>query len=911
MNFINWGNESPEQLAIRKKLEEHALYEQMVKIVQAKKSQGQSPFGGAGGSVRTLQSVQTVETQMFFFKELDGLNWKYYVLDFNNANVIGPFDSGVTSADYNFDSFRIVQNKGYLALFRGVEDSNDYTMLFMKVDGTLVDTVSGYTSDLQTYSYGGYFIMANDYDAALIWQFDGETLITDSTTAAGSTSYSFGSQEDSANRHGIILIKNIDTVTEYYLLTMSGAKLLTSFDTSETPDLQAYSYCYELGNTVSIVTQLTSTNQTLGVSVYNKDGNLVSSYEFDDDTYIGYNYYAYGTDKFLMIAANEDGLDNKYRLVQYSDSAGQFQSWTQVRTPSMGYAVNYLNRSSSSFSDYAISENIAVIFHNSSGGAANNMTLVSNCTIQYVFGNGVPQSYSFTGTSLNLDLRVGAKAFFTWIDEGDGAFKHFALTQTGTSVLDLNLDHAEVDGYDTIVAGEKHYLQFGLTTGGSRVFMINQVGSTQAELDLSEYAELNYVVEYDTVVVTADTDQWYMNSITPTWVQVSKYSEWDTPNSYYTPSLSRPGHIVSLNTGQIPYTHTQLQVSGEISDIEDFISDGQIVTGSNLDFGAGSSYFTNLYPGLFVLCAKNTDINLFKIDGNIGADGNGEVDTYQYSYNGYTAFVKRVYGTSDPSINHIIIIEGDGTGVSQIVDLNSGFDLHQIFNIPSSSNELHYLLMAKPQGIKITDLEIDSIVENYIDLVVGKNISTILTDLGTNYSNVTSVLADRGEPTDDRIYWFTDAGEAGEISDGGDDMYDGANLLYSNYTSPKLRVITRTSIVQNISVPDLNDYRIGSDGILAYYYDLERSGQITILFFDLAGNEVRRVETDHVNVYNSDLIKNRGYLHCFSKEFDGEETIYRWTVYLVNLKGAKSVTFYTADNTNDFRYSLNDYPWFD
>jgi hypothetical protein len=30
MSFINWGSESPEQLAIRKQIEEQALYEQAV-----------------------------------------------------------------------------------------------------------------------------------------------------------------------------------------------------------------------------------------------------------------------------------------------------------------------------------------------------------------------------------------------------------------------------------------------------------------------------------------------------------------------------------------------------------------------------------------------------------------------------------------------------------------------------------------------------------------------------------------------------------------------------------------------------------------------------------------------------------------------------------------------------------------
>jgi hypothetical protein len=49
MSFINWGHESPEQLEARRRWEaEYAtLFEQ---AVRASRNQGQSPFGGAGGS---------------------------------------------------------------------------------------------------------------------------------------------------------------------------------------------------------------------------------------------------------------------------------------------------------------------------------------------------------------------------------------------------------------------------------------------------------------------------------------------------------------------------------------------------------------------------------------------------------------------------------------------------------------------------------------------------------------------------------------------------------------------------------------------------------------------------------------------------------------------------------------------
>ena len=49
MSFINWGSESPEQLAIRRQIEEQALYEQAVRATRARSRAGNTPVGAGGG----------------------------------------------------------------------------------------------------------------------------------------------------------------------------------------------------------------------------------------------------------------------------------------------------------------------------------------------------------------------------------------------------------------------------------------------------------------------------------------------------------------------------------------------------------------------------------------------------------------------------------------------------------------------------------------------------------------------------------------------------------------------------------------------------------------------------------------------------------------------------------------------
>lgn len=134
------------------------------------------------------------------------------------------------------------------------------------------------------------------------------------------------------------------------------------------------------------------------------------------------------------------------------------------------------------------------------------------------------------------------------------------------------------------------------------------------------------------------------------------------------------------------------------TDLDSFIpySGGTVLPGDD-SFGAGSRYFTVKQPGLFVLGADNISIDSFGIYGNNGADGAGQVDTTKFTINvsgrDFTAFVKRVYGAGDPSINHVILVPGNGDGIEQTFSPNTDSDLHTLSGLAEQS-ELYYLLVS-------------------------------------------------------------------------------------------------------------------------------------------------------------------------------------------------------------------------
>jgi hypothetical protein len=57
MSFINWGSERPEQLEIRRRLEEQAMFEQAARISQARRGSSQPGVGGGGTPACTLAPI--------------------------------------------------------------------------------------------------------------------------------------------------------------------------------------------------------------------------------------------------------------------------------------------------------------------------------------------------------------------------------------------------------------------------------------------------------------------------------------------------------------------------------------------------------------------------------------------------------------------------------------------------------------------------------------------------------------------------------------------------------------------------------------------------------------------------------------------------------------------------------------
>jgi uncharacterized delta-60 repeat protein len=160
------------------------------------------------------------------------------------------------------------------------------------------------------------------------------------------------------------------------------------------------------------------------------------------------------------------------------------------------------------------------------------------------------------------------------------------------------------------------------------------------------------------------------------------------------------------------------------------ILDSSVKSGSDY-FGVGSQYFTQMYPGMFVLVATNVTIDEFSITGGTGVSfdypvtyGSVSIDVFSISSNGqtYTCFLKSVYGREttnpldDPSINHIIIVPGSADGITHLYDETSQWDDHCLQGL-TGRKEIYYLMLSRGNNLPLSSQDAQFAAQRFMDTI--------------------------------------------------------------------------------------------------------------------------------------------------------------------------------------------------
>lgn len=156
----------------------------------------------------------------------------------------------------------------------------------------------------------------------------------------------------------------------------------------------------------------------------------------------------------------------------------------------------------------------------------------------------------------------------------------------------------------------------------------------------------------------------------------------------------------------IPYTHTQQPDNLDPCDYTMPPMDGQIVSGTGIFNTASttcSKYFTNMYPGMFMLAATGMNVAQFGIYGDLGSDGQSVVyaNSDIANYPGWTVFLKvnnDNLGTEDPNVTHIMLVYGDVDNIAQVVDCGGSFDDDVLVGLGSTNTAVITIVFATASG---------------------------------------------------------------------------------------------------------------------------------------------------------------------------------------------------------------------
>jgi glutamine cyclotransferase len=268
------------------------------------------------------------------------------------------------------------------------------------------------------------------------------------------------------------------------------------------------------------------------------------------------------------------------------------------------------------------------------------------------------------------------------------------------------------------------------------------------ELDSLEFVhEFTSTTQESAEVIAYNPDDSYLYHITDRTI--------NDDDDDYIPTFEK----LNLKTLEV----TKIELDSEVTDIEDGGDDmydtGNFIRTNNSEeaviyrhnipsenpwFGVNSQYFTKLFPGWFLLAAKDISITDFSIDGGLGADGRGTLENGQFVIldGAYTVYWKMVYGAEDPTVNHLIIVPGVSEDYGQFVTQDDTDEDEHLISGLGEIDHIYYLLLSTKSSTRLFEEDLQDIALAFIQMALGKTLAQIKSSLEKNSSFISDLITD-------------------------------------------------------------------------------------------------------------------------------------------------------------------------
>jgi hypothetical protein len=929
--FINWGQETPEQLEKRRQFEEEQrefmINKMLMEAARNQSSSAKAAIGGGGGGL--FQSIVTEKTAILvYYNETNNL-WEYFTA---NPASLTFSDTVQLDVDPNssFETIYPINQSGYVIMFNEPEEVR--TVICVSANGDVIGKFTQPTG----FDYGlrnGKVFYTASLNESTIWVFDGTTLRKDEVILSGSgiNSFEIGTSDQSTTLSNKLIVQVVisDDINESRQWWAVGTDSSNLIFTDEYSLNQEYAQVKARFNSDYLVVEYfsTVTNDRLRIEVIDLSGQEILSEDMNGQTSV--DSWFYGTQEAILILLESS---DELKVISFDPTSSQaVETYEYARNPGDEYSVRVYTAETGGNLTNSPANAFAVAIYQSIGDSIDgNMVNTSGVRLIAKFnGNSLFSTllevdyaniydYSISDTAIVIPVSVDGTLYQIYkvlnesnpefingisYEYGEGAFNgisfdrvangfllEVAYDPTDSSIIHFIGSSGEFSQDHALILPGVQYNSNESTDwydeSGPLLYYVNLDNTVWAWLpDLEEWQSLGSgsvaSTRYSTrafsspdfrdgsnyLLIKDKTRLYWFNDQGTNGIDDGGDDMYDGGNEIYSSSLSIP----------VPYTHTQMELADdedEATSLDDFQMDGQIQSGEEFALGQESEYFTNLYPGLFVMSVVNAETDQFKIDGNIGTDGNGQVDSGQIALTepGYTLFYKRVWGTSDPSINQLIIVKAtDSELITQEIDPQSEDDTHMLTGLLEAGvTQIHYLLFALAEGIRPDLADIEDLANQYVSLLLNTEThEEFLSSLNQGYSDLLEILPAH-----------TASGS-----------FDGI-------------LVSRSAVTEfNILATTRNTVRLGTNGL----YILGRVNDLyKIDHYSLTGQLISSISTEFDDYDDNHYVADRGLVILDGYTEETESRIR--AIFLFNETGYARRDINEIDS---YEFSLNDYAWWD
>ena len=218
---------------------------------------------------------------------------------------------------------------------------------------------------------------------------------------------------------------------------------------------------------------------------------------------------------------------------------------------------------------------------------------------------------------------------------------------------------------------------------------------------------------------------------TKTWGIGDGHNDMYDGGNYINTNLTQAFSVVNGDSADtalcIPNTHSACSDRSAFDDGENpslynyaGSNDGVVKTATSY-FGSGSNYFTNLYPGMFVMVATNINIEEFSITGDLGSDGDTDVEVQDIEINNqtYACFMKTNIedSGSDPTVNHIILVPGSSSGLTHLTNVDGDDYDDDCVQGLTGRDHIYYILVSTADAQRLSFEDCQLVAQKFLEVI--------------------------------------------------------------------------------------------------------------------------------------------------------------------------------------------------